>query len=309
MSIAAAQLTVAASQLASGSNSVVAKYAGDSNYTGSTSAAVAVTLQPMFTVQVNPTSITLGGGGSGTASITLTPNATFPLPVTLSCGNLPPGMTCSFSPSVVPAGAGATTSNVTIQYAAMTALTRRKATALASPAFPRKLATSVMGFALLGLLMFPRRRRSQWLACTMLIATAVVGISCGGNSSTTTTASTVQSTTTKLTSAPPTAQLGAAVVFSVSVSSSGDTPTGVVVLQDGSSVLGSQTLFNGSATFTLSNLPLGSNTLAAAYGGDSTHSGSSATLTESVVLTSNINLIGTDAAGDTASAPLNVTAQ
>jgi Bacterial Ig-like domain (group 3) len=100
-----------------------------------------------------------------------------------------------------------------------------------------------------------------------------------------------------------------AVVFSVSVSSSGDTPTGVVVLQDGSSVLGSQTLSNGSATFTLSNLPLGSNTLAAACGGDSTHSGSSATLTESVVLTSNINLIGTDAGGDTASAPLNVTAQ
>jgi hypothetical protein len=307
MSMAAAQLTVAASQLASGSNIVVASYAGDSNYTASTSAAVAVTLQPIFAVQVDPTSITLGVSGSGNALITLTPNATFPLPVALSCGDLPPGMTCSFLPSVVPAGAGATTSNVTIQYAAPSALTRRKATVLASPMFPRKLAPAVIGFALLGLLMLPRRRRSQWLGCTLLIATAVVGISCGGNSSTST--STVQSTTTTLTSGSASVQLGAAVIFSVTVASSGNTPTGSVVLQDGSSVLGSQNLSNGSATFTVSDLALGSNILSAAYSGDSTHSGSSATLTESVVLTTNVNLIGADTAGDAASAPLSVTVQ
>jgi hypothetical protein len=307
-SIATALLTVPSSQLASGSNSVTAVYAGDSNYSASTSAAVAIGLQSMFSVQVNPTSLALNGNGSGSASITLTPTATFPLPVTLSCGNLPVGMSCAFSPSQVPAGAGATSSTVTIQYSAASGQLRRKATGLTSPAFPWKAAPGALGFALLGLLMIPRRRRSQWFACTLLLALAVVGPSCGSGSAGAPT-STVQSTTTTLTSATPAAQLGAAVMFSVSVTSSSGTPTGVVVLQDGSSVLGSQTLSNGSATFTLNNLPLGSNALVANYSGDSTHSGSSATLTESVELTSNLTVIGTDTAGDTASAPLTVTMQ
>jgi len=309
MSIATAQLTVASTQLASGSNIVSAVYAGDSNYTGSTSAAaVAVTLQSMFSAQLNPTSVTFNENGNGNASITLTPNVTFPLPVTLSCGNLPLGMSCSFLPSVVPAGAGATTSTITIQYASAAAQKRRKAVALSNPGYPWKGAPTVAGFALLSLLVMPRRRRSQWLACTLLLAMAFVGISCGGSNASAP-SSTVQSTTTMLTSTTPTAQLGAAVMFSVSVTSIGGTPTGVVVLQDGSSVLASQSLSNGSATFTLGNLPLGSNALVANYNGDSTHSGSSATLTESVELASNISVIATDAAGDTAAAPLSVTVQ
>jgi hypothetical protein len=304
-SIATAQLSVPSSQLGSGSNNVIAVYTGDSNYTGSISTAVAVTLQAMFTAQVNPTSITLNGTGSGNASITLTPNATFPLPVALNCGNLPLGMSCSFSPSLVPAGAGATTATVTIQYAAAAAQKVRKATVLTSPPFPWKGAPAVAGFALLGLLVIPRRRRSQRLTCTLLLTTAFVGMSCGGGSSNKP-PSTVQSTTTTLTSTIPNAQLGAAVTFSVSVASRGVTPTGVVVLQDGSFILGSQSLSNGSVTFTVGNLPLGTSSLTATYNGDSTHSGSSATLTQSVELTSNINIIATDAAGDTASAPLSV---
>jgi hypothetical protein len=304
-SIATAQLSVPSSQLGSGSNNVIAVYTGDSNYTGSISTAVAVTLQSMFTAQVNPTSITLNGTGSGNASITLTPNATFPLPVALNCGNLPLGMSCSFSPSLVPAGAGATTATVTIQYAAAAAQKVRKATVLTSPPFPWKGAPAVAGFALLGLLVIPRRRRSQRLTCTLLLTTAFVGMSCGGGSSNKP-PSTVQSTTTTLTSTTPNAQLGAAVTFSVSVASSGVTPTGVVVLQDGFFILGSQSLSNGSVTFTVGNLPLGTSSLTATYNGDSTHSGSSATLTQSVELTSNINIIATDAGGDTASAPLSV---
>jgi len=142
----------------------------------------------------------------------------------------------------------------------------------------------------------------------LLTVAAFVVISCGGRS-TSTPKSTVQATTMTLTSATSSAQLGAVVTFSVNVSSSGGTPTGVVVLQDGSSVLGSQSLSNGSATFSVTSLPLGSNALVATYDGDSTHAGSSASLGESVELTSNLNVIGDDAAGDTASTPLSVTVQ
>jgi hypothetical protein len=262
----------------------------------------------MFTAQLTPTAVTFNSNGSGSASITLTPTATFPLPVTLRCGNLPQAMTCSFSPSVVPAGAGVTTSTVTIQYGVAATQVHRKTAASTIPAFPWKGTPGVVGFALLGLLMVPRRHRAQSLACALLLATAVVGISCGGSNAGTTTSS-VQSTTTHLTTTNPTAQLGAAVMFSASVASSIGTPTGAVVLQNGSTVLGSQSLSNGSATFTVSNLPLGSNALVAAYTGDSTHSGSSANLTESVELTSNITVIGTDTNGDAASAPLSVTVQ
>lgn len=308
VSIATAQLSVASGQLASGSNSVIAVYAGDGNYAGSGSAGVAVTLEPMFSVQVNPTSVTLNGNDSGSASITLTPNTTLSLPVTLSCGNLPVGMSCLFSPSVLPAGAGATSSTVTIQYAVPVAQMRRRVAGLVSPAHPWKGAPGAVGFTLLGLLLVPRRRRSQWLGCMLLTIAAFVVMSCGGSNSSTPN-STVQATTTTLTSATSSAQLGATVMFSVNVSSGGGTPTGVVVLQDGSSVLGSQTLSNGSATFSVTSLPLGSNALVATYGGDSTHAGSSASLTESVELTSNLNVIGDDAAGDTASTPLSVTVQ
>jgi hypothetical protein len=262
----------------------------------------------MFSVQVNPTSVTLNGNDSGSASITLTPNTTLSLPVTLSCGNLPVGMSCLFSPSVLPAGAGATSSTVTIQYAVPVAQMRRRVAGLVSPAHPWKGAPGAVGFTLLGLLLVPRRRRSQWLGCMLLTIAAFVVMSCGGSNSSTPN-SAVQATTTTLTSATSSAQLGATVMFSVNVSSGGGTPTGVVVLQDGSSVLGSQTLSNGSATFSVTSLPLGSNALVATYGGDSTHAGSSASLTESVELTSNLNVIGDDAAGDTASTPLSVTVQ
>jgi hypothetical protein len=288
---------------------VIAIYAGDSDHTGSASAAVAVTLQPMFTSLLNPTSITLNGNRNGNVSITLTPTTTFPLAVMLNCGNLPQGMTCSFSPSLVPVGAGVTTSTVTIQYAATAGQTRKHAALLTIPTFPWKSIPSVLGFALLVLLVMPRRRRSEVLACTLVLPTTMVIMSCGGGK-TPTPASTVQATTTMLTSSStPTGQLGAAVTFTVSVTSGSGTPTGVVILQDGSSVLGSQSLSNGGATFSESNLSLGSNALTAIYDGDNTQAGSSASLTETVNLTSNINVIGTDTACDTVSAPLSVIVQ
>ena len=63
---------------------------------------------------------------------------------------------------------------------------------------------------------------------------------------------------------------GSSVTFSVTVSSSGATPTGLVTLLDGATILGTATLQPGGvASFNLSTLTSGSHTLTASYTGDS----------------------------------------
>lgn len=78
-----------------------------------------------------------------------------------------------------------------------------------------------------------------------------------------------------------------AVVFSVTVTgTSGDTPTGKVELYKGASVLDTATLNKGEATLTTSALTVGTNVLAASYGGDARNRAStSATLNQ--VISSN----------------------
>jgi hypothetical protein len=70
------------------------------------------------------------------------------------------------------------------------------------------------------------------------------------------------------------------VIFTASVASEG--ATGSVQFFDGSALLGAITLSNGSASFSWVRPAAGTHAIQAVYGGDATHSGSSATLTETV---------------------------
>ncbi len=81
------------------------------------------------------------------------------------------------------------------------------------------------------------------------------------------------STTTKLTKNTTTAiHSGQSVTFTATlaaVSPARGTPTGIVTFYDnGSTMLGTGTLSGGIATFTTTTLPVGSNSITAAYGGD-----------------------------------------
>lgn len=89
--------------------------------------------------------------------------------------------------------------------------------------------------------------------------------------------------TTLASSVNPSAS-GQSVTFIATVSSPGVTPTGSVTFENGSTVLATVGLTNGSATYTTSKLPLGSNKIGAVYGGDSSNNGSTATLLNQVVL-------------------------
>jgi hypothetical protein len=92
-------------------------------------------------------------------------------------------------------------------------------------------------------------------------------------------------TTTTLTSSPNPSTHGQAVTFTAAVgSSSGARPDGEQVsFMKGKTVLGTGTLSGGTATFTTSSLPTGTNMIQAVYGGDNNFAGSkSKTLTQTV---------------------------
>jgi hypothetical protein len=61
-------------------------------------------------------------------------------------------------------------------------------------------------------------------------------------------------------------------------------PSGTVSISEGGTVLGTQTLLGGAASFSLSPLALGDHTLVVNYGGNADFDASSATITQSVVL-------------------------
>jgi hypothetical protein len=81
------------------------------------------------------------------------------------------------------------------------------------------------------------------------------------------------STTTLVSCLNPSVQ-GKSVIFTATVSSLAGTPTGNIEYLNGTTVLATVTLTSGSAKYTTSKLPAGSNIITAVYSGDSKNSGS-----------------------------------
>jgi len=77
-----------------------------------------------FSISVSPTSLTITRGASGTSTVTVTSTVGgFNSPVSLSCSNLPSGVTSSFSPSsVTPSAGGSATSTLTLTVSSSASL-------------------------------------------------------------------------------------------------------------------------------------------------------------------------------------------
>ncbi len=186
--------TYSTSSLAAGSYSVTAVYGGDTNFSGSTSAAVTVTVTAAV---VNPTFALSSGGNitvspgattGNTATISTTGSNGFSGAVSLSCAVSPTAAsspaTCSLSPtSVTISGATAQTSTLTISTAAGTSA------ALGHPDHPKGGGVPVPWYAAGGtlacVLLFgiPARQRGWRAMLGMLILLAFLtgGLSsCGG---------------------------------------------------------------------------------------------------------------------------------
>ncbi len=99
-------------------------------------------------------------------------------------------------------------------------------------------------------------------------------------------------TITTVTSSSPTATENTSVTFTATVTSSFDTPAGVVQFFDGTKLLGQATLSSGVATFTSGPLSVGVHTITATYQGSVTDGMSSGTLLQNMDFISN-NLIVT----------------
>ncbi|MGE0643971.1 MAG: hypothetical protein AB7P24_09880 [Nitrospira sp.] len=130
-----------------------------------------------FTLVASPDQITVAAGGSGTSSITVTPDAGFTQPVSFSCGNLPVSAACSFNPATVtPAGAPITTTlTITTNGGTMAAVSPT-----ASPTMFAYVLTPV-GLMLIGGLWYRRKAdlHSLWMAALLI---SVIGLtSCGGD--------------------------------------------------------------------------------------------------------------------------------
>jgi Bacterial Ig-like domain (group 3)/Right handed beta helix region len=106
-------------------------------------------------------------------------------------------------------------------------------------------------------------------------------------------------TTTTLSSSAATAQAGQSVTFTATVSSStAGSITGTVTFMDGATTLGTGTVnSNGQATFTTSALAVGSHSITAVYGGNTSYDGStSSALSQTIDQATSTTSVSTSAA-------------
>ena len=107
-----ATATLTTSALTAGTHSLTASFGGVNGYTSSTSSAVSeVVTAPAYSALLQPSSIVVSRGGSGSTTISFAAVGGFTGTFTLACGTLPTHFTCSFaSPTVTLSGASASDS-------------------------------------------------------------------------------------------------------------------------------------------------------------------------------------------------------
>lgn len=185
--------TLTTSFAAANSYSLTAIYGGDTNYTGSTSTALRVTVvTPGFTVTDSPAGLAIARGSTGSTTITFSPTGGYSGTFTLACGTLPANATCTFAPTTITVAGTAVTDALTIGTGTVTY------SALSIPEQPggHNGASSRMAFllpgALIALLGCSRRRKlfanlrrvMLLLAVYAISLTAMMGCGSGKNAST-----------------------------------------------------------------------------------------------------------------------------
>jgi hypothetical protein len=131
----------------------------------------------------SPISISIPSGQSGNLTVTAVPQSgSFNSPISLSCGGIPSGLSCSFSPAAILPGSGAATSTLTISSASGAAMSLGPQRKPILPAGIWLLPFGLVGFTLLA--KAPRRRRTRWFAISCLVGIGITTISCGGGTGT-----------------------------------------------------------------------------------------------------------------------------
>lgn len=183
---ATGKAVLASTNLTTATHSITVVYGGDTHYSGSTSTAVVqvvLAAAPDYTLTANPTTATIKAGGSATFTITATADQYFNGTVSLSCGTLSMGVTCSFTPaSLAPTNGHPAQSTLVVTTTSPYMALARPA---ASPWGGKGLVflaslggTGIFGGLLLG--DFSKKRRM--IALGVLIILIALGMSaCGGH--------------------------------------------------------------------------------------------------------------------------------
>ena len=168
--------TLAMSSLAPGTHNVASNYSGDAVLQASSGGPLVVSVSD-FTLQAQPTSLSMAAGQSGTATLSILPIGGSTQTLQFSCGNAPAGVSCAFSPaSVTLDGTNSTSVKITVSATAAAvhqAASRRGALVLAAS----------LAFGIMLLPMGRRRSRTMWIVCLIgLVSLTIYGTGCGSSS-------------------------------------------------------------------------------------------------------------------------------
>jgi hypothetical protein len=167
-----------------GTASLTAVYSGDTNFNGSTSSPLVVSVAaPGFTVTASPSSLTIARGSTGTTTLTITPQGGLTGSLTLACAGLPSQATCTFSPVSVTLATAAVQDALTIGTGTLTASARTPQLLHRGRNSVLEAGMMVIPAALLGFLCFTKRRKLLSLTlCGALLLTTLATLSgCAGS--------------------------------------------------------------------------------------------------------------------------------
>jgi Bacterial Ig-like domain (group 3)/FG-GAP-like repeat len=171
--LASGSATYSTSGLSAGTHNITAQYPGVVGFSASTSnVVVEVISPPSFSISASPASHSVYTGEAASYTVTVTPGPVFTLPVSLTCGQLPAGATCTFSPATITGGSGSAT--LVVQTAAPS---RAATTSVVS--HPYRL----VALAGLLLLFIPRRWRrfhNRWTMFLAILACLIAGAAFSG---------------------------------------------------------------------------------------------------------------------------------
>lgn len=321
--------TFSASLTVGGSQTITATYAGDAQYGAAPNATAAVTVTgggpAAFTIA--GTAATVSAGGTGTSTITVTPtNSIAPGTVNITCGSLPPGVSCTPSPLAINASSATnpTTGTLTISVAApstsMTASVRDAQPIITASNPPSSQTTgndwwgvsAGTGLAACFLLCWPGRKKYRAALGLGLLCVFSFALGCGGGSSGGG-GGTPASTTTTLTVSSTKVPSTGSITVTAKVTSTGASPTGNVQFFDGSTPLGAAAqLTNGtfSQTLTSANAPvnvIGTHAISVRYLGDTNTSASTSGTLNITVTGSTTVAISSSPAASNSPASINLT--
>jgi len=170
--------------LLTSSPTVIASYSGDSVYTSSVSSqtSIIVASPTQFTMQMNPSSVSVQSQQHSTVTLTMTSVNNFTDTLNLGCLGLPFAATCTFSKDSVVLGAGGTQVVNVVVDTGSPLTSGPQASLDRHGAAPTVALCLLPGGALLGLLFWsgPRRKRNSLAGLWMLLLLAGIATGLSG---------------------------------------------------------------------------------------------------------------------------------